>query len=574
MESPLADSLVEERNAVRSKEVVMSAHVRRGPVPRVGASLVAVLLAAALAPGCHKATPRAGNLPWLELKGTHIVEAGTGRPVSLRGVNLAYYLEVTTPDIYIKESGVEDLARRGVTLVRVCFGWNQVSRLPDRRELDPGGLAWLKRLVGWCASSGIYCVLDMHVPPGDEDIDPITGEFWESGKNADDLVALWKLLAAEFRFEPAVLGYDVFNEPDPPEPGMWWTLARRLARVLKSVDPRHLVIIEAGASGELEDLGEMGILYSAHFYEPMVVSHRGEDWFGDTPARTDATYPEDVPEELKDVGGAGPGGRLDGPTDRWKKVAVSATVPDGANVAMIDLFCSEGPMDVYFDDITAAVNGKAVEVSNGGMEDEGPGGGMPRAWFLWTESDYEGERSGDARTGNGSLRVNGSGEWASVGQDEGVQFDSTYVRVRPGDTLEASAWMRATELHGEAGIGMGWYVERRGRWSRQKLEAEFNRGFGDWAVNHDTPLFIGEFGCMSRKGDTSSTELVTDMISVFNEYGYPWTIWCYREEHLEPGSPDFTFGLVDCPDNEAPDGDCRWIEEIAAPWEAGLEAAD
>ena len=537
---------------------------------KAAASLVIAFLLCAFSPSCGtQATKTAkGSLPWVSLKGGKLVVSSTGKPVTLRGVNLAFYLDITPIDRYVTEKSIGELADRGVNLVRVCFHWRQVGPQPEDR-------AWLKRLVGWCAENGIYAVLGMHVPPGEEDIDPITGEFWDSPDNADDLVGLWKLIAGEFEGEPAVLGYDIFNEPTPPEPDRWWDLAGRLVNSIEEVDSRHLIIVEPDLTGyKLRDLGDPRVLYSPHYYEPMVVSHRGEYWYGDTPARTDVDYPGDIPDELEYISQAEPTEALTEPTGAWHEVSATASVPAGVDVAMVSLFGWTGPLGVFFDDVSVSVNDVPRRVVNGDMSEESESRkGMPRAWFISKEDASTFTAGLDREEGHskpGSLHVKGEGEWFSCGQDEGVQFDSVFIRVRPGDRVSVSAWVKAPRLYGETGVTVDWCRETRKVWDREVIERDTLKAFGEWALKHDTTLFIGEFGSMSREGDAASANLVSDTMSVWNERGYAWTMYCYRGEYIAPGSDSFGFGLINCPNAGSPDAGYTWRRELADPWSRAL----
>jgi hypothetical protein len=529
----------------------------------------------ALSCGTRGGGIRQAGLPRVGLKDGRLVATSNGKPLTLRGVNLAFYLDVASPEKYITEQSIEDLADRGVNLVRICFHWRQVSRLPEECAWKPSGRAWLKRVVRWCADNGIYSVLDMHVPPGEEDIDPITGEFWDSPENADDLEALWNLIAGDFKNEPALLGYDIFTEPAPPESEQWWDLAKRLVKSIERIDRRHLIIIEPDMNHEeLRDIGDARVLYSPHYYEPMVVSHQGEYWYGDTPARTDVTFPGEVPDELEYLSGADPTESVSEPSDEWRSVGTTATAPEGADVAMVSLFGWEGSTDAYFDDVSVTVNGEPRGVVNASMSEESEGRpGMPRAWFLTKEeaSSFEANREpSEGHSEPGCLHVEGSGQWFSCGQDEGIQFDKVFIRVKPGDRVKVGAWVKAQTLSGEAGAAIDWCRETFKAWNRRTLEKDVDRAFGDWAKKHNAAIFIGEFGSMSRPGDKSSTNLVSDMMSVWNERGYAWTIWCYRGEYIPPGSGSFGFGLINCPDEVSPDEGYTWRRELSDPWQSAL----
>jgi hypothetical protein len=64
------------------------------------------------------------------------------------------------------------------------------------------------------------------------------------------LAQTWRLLAAHFAGNPAVLGYDLMNEPVRNEPGEvcgscnWHSIAQALVKAIRAVDGNHLIFVE------------------------------------------------------------------------------------------------------------------------------------------------------------------------------------------------------------------------------------------------------------------------------------------------------------------------------------------
>src|SRR3546814_7247769 len=83
------------------------------------------------------------------------------------------------------------------------------------------GFARIGRLLAWCRAHHIYLILDLHAAPGGQgndlaisDRDPAKPSLWESAENQRKTVALWTRLAARYKDEPWVGGYDLVNEPN------------------------------------------------------------------------------------------------------------------------------------------------------------------------------------------------------------------------------------------------------------------------------------------------------------------------------------------------------------------------
>ncbi len=162
-------------------------------------------------------------------------------------------------DVYVAEDDIRFIKAAGFNTVRVPLHWRLFVTPgdggPDRFEGE--GWRLIDRLVAWCRAAGLRVILDLHAAPGGQ-----------TGVNHDDgtgfpltfyvphyralTIALWRALAAHYRDEPAILGYDLLNEPISPysdenylnprlEP-----LYRDIVAAIRSVDRNHAVLL-AGA---------------------------------------------------------------------------------------------------------------------------------------------------------------------------------------------------------------------------------------------------------------------------------------------------------------------------------------
>jgi endoglucanase len=164
-------------------------------------------------------------------------------------------------DGYITQADIRFIKAAGFNTVRVPLHW--------RLFVEPGGgdggadrfegQGWhlLDRLVQWCREADLRVIVDLHAAPGGQ-----------TGVNHDDgfgfpltfyvpryrqlTVALWRALAAHYRDEPAILGYDLLNEPISPYSDETYLnprlepLYREIVAAIRSVDTSHLVLL-AGA---------------------------------------------------------------------------------------------------------------------------------------------------------------------------------------------------------------------------------------------------------------------------------------------------------------------------------------
>ncbi len=168
-------------------------------------------------------------------------------------------------DAFIAEDDIEFIARAGFNTVRVPlhYGLFLAAHDPLGNDADQPirfegpGWALLDRLVGWCHKAGLKVILDLHAAPGGQ-----TGVNHDDGtgfplvfyvpRDARRTTELWREIARRYRDEPAILGYELLNEPistyndeDTLNPRLE-PLYRRMVQAVRAIDPNHLIFL-AGA---------------------------------------------------------------------------------------------------------------------------------------------------------------------------------------------------------------------------------------------------------------------------------------------------------------------------------------
>lgn len=196
--------------------------------------------------------------------------------VQVLGIERAGYFCTSLLKHFIQEDDFRYIRDLGCNLVRIPFNYRHFEADGEPYVYSEEGFAWLDRAVGWARDNGIYLILDMHAAQGGQNpnfhSDTIIGSaaFWEHQSHRDRATALWREIARRYRDEPAIAGYDLLNEPTPPNMDALNKFYREAVQAVREVNDRHIVFIEGdGYATRFEGLDapyDMNAVYSMHFY--------------------------------------------------------------------------------------------------------------------------------------------------------------------------------------------------------------------------------------------------------------------------------------------------------------------
>ena len=254
------------------------------------------------------------------------------REVTLRGVNARVegIFDVTFDDgrlpleaIPVFDDGdAATMERFGFNLLRLPISWSALE--PARGRFDAAYLDRIAGVLALCRSHGILVLLDFHQDAFSKEIGedgaprwvldlllgpngypylggPLTDLgarrlapatlaafrqfFLDAGGVQADLAAAAVVLAHRFAHEPAVLGYEIMNEPlaflVPHGDVALLAFHVRLARAIRRVDHRHLVAFEPDAIRNATNAAPVpttpfpvrGALYAPHVYTDVFDRH-------------------------------------------------------------------------------------------------------------------------------------------------------------------------------------------------------------------------------------------------------------------------------------------------------------
>ncbi len=278
-----------------------------------------------------------------------------GRLTELYGADEAATFRSRLDAELMTEADLAAIAALGFTTVRLPLNHTVVD--------DPARLATVDALLDAATANGLQVVLDLHAAPGGQadlfTADPDATLLWDDPKAQTATVEVWRTLAARYAANPAVVGYDLLNEPIPPDEAAYVALLADIIAAIRAEDPDTLMIVEGTAFARdfrpfTERLDE-NMAYEAHLYTSMdsraldrvggfaelQTCHDAPVWLGE--------FGEDQPTNVASLRDAADAAGLAGTSFwPWKKVPTSnpglgeITAPDDWLTLLDDLTAADG----------------------------------------------------------------------------------------------------------------------------------------------------------------------------------------------------------------------------------------
>ncbi len=155
---------------------------------------------------------------------------------------------------YITEADIHFLKSCGLNSIRVPFHY-MFFISEEYPSAEPTlGFALFDRLVQWCEKENLYIIFDMHCAPGGQTGDNIDDShgypfLFESETSQQLALKVWEKIAAKYKDNRIVIGYDVLNEPiahyfdtktlNPKLVEFY----KRAIQTIRATDPNHIIFL-------------------------------------------------------------------------------------------------------------------------------------------------------------------------------------------------------------------------------------------------------------------------------------------------------------------------------------------
>lgn len=180
---------------------------------------------------------------------------------------------------WIKEEDFGVIRSFGFNVVRLPMNYRQFEDDARPYQLREDAFQWTDRAVKWAGANGLYVILDMHGAQGGQSPYDHTGhagqnKLWSEPESSKRLAWLWGELAKRYKDEPAVVAYDVFNEPYGGTHETQNRVFREVYPVIRKHDPDTLIFAHGHTDtfthyGTNAENGWRNVGYQMHYYPGM-----------------------------------------------------------------------------------------------------------------------------------------------------------------------------------------------------------------------------------------------------------------------------------------------------------------
>lgn len=227
-----------------------------------------------------------------------------------KGVNLGGWLSQcdyseNTLENFITENDIERIAGWGADHVRLPFDFNVI--INENGEMKPDAFKYLDRAVSWTAKHGLNIILDLHKTLGFS-FDPGENEsgFFSDEKYQDIFVNMWVKIAEHFAGNDKNIAFELLNEiTDDEYAEPWNKISRRAIEAIRQVAPNNYIVIGGIHNNSIKGLSLMEkpaddkIVFTFHFYDPLIFTHQKAYWFDGMPADFEMAYPAATAEYIE-----------------------------------------------------------------------------------------------------------------------------------------------------------------------------------------------------------------------------------------------------------------------------------
>ncbi len=208
----------------------------------------------------------------------------------MAGVNLGGWLSQYREysyehfDTFITEQDIKRISSWGMDHVRLPVDYPLLEDDDAPFNYKEEGFKYVDKCVQWCKNHGLNVILDLHRAPGFSFSTPDKNRLFDDPLLQERFVKLWQYFAKRYVNERDNVAFELLNEVVEPDSKRWNVLSHRAMRAIREIDLDRIIIIGGNRYNsvftlkELEIIDDPNVVYTFHYYEPMLFTHQKASW--------------------------------------------------------------------------------------------------------------------------------------------------------------------------------------------------------------------------------------------------------------------------------------------------------
>jgi hypothetical protein len=187
-------------------------------------------------------------------------------------------------DTRVQERDLDQIASWGMDHVRLPIDYDFFEDEANPGTYREERLAYADRTIQWAKKNGLALVLDLHRAPGYFFGDLGKNRLFTESAMQDRFLAIWRTFAKRYRSEGDGLVFELLNEVVEATPAEWNGLVKRAVESIRAADPNRWIVVGGiqynaiGALDKIAILDQPRMIYTFHYYHPMLVTHQKAAW--------------------------------------------------------------------------------------------------------------------------------------------------------------------------------------------------------------------------------------------------------------------------------------------------------
>ncbi len=219
-----------------------------------------------------------------------------------KGINLGGWLSQCIHsrehhESFITENDINRISQWGLDHIRLPFDYELIAS--ENGSFIEEGFSYIDRCVEWCGKHQLNVILDLHKTMG-YTFDESSDAFFRNPVYQDRFISLWEEMARRYGKDHQRISFELLNEVvDENVADIWNEIISRTIPAIRKVAPTIKILVGGVRNNsvlwvrKLEAPYDENVVYTFHFYEPLIFTHQSAYWVDKMPADFITEYPMD-----------------------------------------------------------------------------------------------------------------------------------------------------------------------------------------------------------------------------------------------------------------------------------------